>query len=325
MRQREFITLLGLPMKTIAQFVEQGINSLVDLRAALQTAMQLEFSTIPPYLCAQWSIKADPDGVGDMIGEIVVQEMFHFALAGNMLTAVGGTPDIANAAFVPSYPTNTLPGGIPQNLAVDLQPLSQDQLQVFMQIEFPEFPPVARPLGPAPATIGDFYITIADAFTAINPTIYSDAHFINTGEAVQIKSIADARAAIDRIKGEGEGTPGSPDQPPANGMQFAHYYVFKEIFIGKTLVQAEGGFSYTGPAIQFPTVLPFKQSSASPNPSNAFNQKMSQLLIDLQTCWTSGADINPAIDTMFDLQTLGQKLIQQGIRPEFKWAPPSGA
>jgi hypothetical protein len=312
-------------MKTIAQFVEQGINSLADLKAALQIAMQLEFSTIPPYLCAQWSINADPNGVGDMIGEIVVQEMFHFALAGNMLTAVGGAPNIANAAFVPTYPTNVLPGGIPQMLAVDLQPLSKDQLQVFMQIEFPEFPPVARPLGPASATIGAFYDTIADAFTAINPTIISTAHFVNMGEAVQIKSIADALAAIDRIKGEGEGTPGSPDQPPANGTQFAHYYVFKEIFIGKTLVQAGDGFSFTGPAIQFPTVLPFKQSNASPNPSLAFNQAMSQLLIDLQTCWTNGADINPAINAMFDLQTLGQNLIQQGIRPEFKWAPLSDA
>src|SRR5262245_34471642 len=162
-------------MKTIAQFVKQGIKSLADLKAALQTAMQLEFSTIPPYLCAQWSIKlnADPDRVGDTIKAIVVQEMFHFALAGNMLTAVGGTPNIANAAFVPSYPTHALPGDIAQKLAVDLQPLSRDQLQVFMQIEFPEFPPVARALGPP--TIGDFYTTIADAFTDINPAINPDA------------------------------------------------------------------------------------------------------------------------------------------------------
>src|SRR5262245_26106342 len=318
-----FINKRNRPMKTIAQFVEEGINNLADLQAALQTAMQLEFSTIPPYLCAQWSIETDPGGVGDTILEIAEQEMFHFALAGNMLTAVGGTPNIANAAFVPTFPTNELPGGISQMLAVDLQPLSHDQLKVFMQIEFPEFPPVARRPGPPPATIGAFYNTIADGFTAINPTIHSDAHFIEMRAAVRIESIADALAAIARIKGEGEGTPGSPDQPPASGIRFAHYYVFKEIFIGKALVQEGGGFSYTGPAIQFPTVFPFKQSSANPNPSLAFNQKMSQLLIDLEKCWTSGADIN--IAAMFDLQDLGQDLIRQGIRPEFKWAPPSNA
>ena len=46
-------------MKTIAQFVSDQINNLPDLKNALQTAMRLEFSTIPPYLCAQWSIKDD--------------------------------------------------------------------------------------------------------------------------------------------------------------------------------------------------------------------------------------------------------------------------
>ena len=113
-------------MKTIAQFVEDRITTLSDLKDALQTAMQLEFSTIPPYLCAQWSINSDPGGVGGMIEDIVVQEMYHFALAGNMLTAIGGVPSIANAAFIPSYPTNVLPGGIPQKLPVDLKPLTPD-------------------------------------------------------------------------------------------------------------------------------------------------------------------------------------------------------
>ena len=143
-------------MKTIAQYVKDGINSIQELQDALQTAMQLEFATIPPYLCAQWSINDDPDGVGDMIQDIVVQEMYHFALAGNILTAIGGTPNIANSAFIPQYPTNTLPGGIAQKLAVDLKPLSLDQLQVFMQIEYPEFPPVAFAARAAgPATIED--------------------------------------------------------------------------------------------------------------------------------------------------------------------------
>jgi hypothetical protein len=72
-------------MKTIAQFINDRIQSLPELQDALQTAMQLKFSTIPPYLCAQWSISADPGGVGDMIQDIVVQEMYHFALAGNHL------------------------------------------------------------------------------------------------------------------------------------------------------------------------------------------------------------------------------------------------
>lgn len=310
-------------MKTIAQFVQDGISNLADLQDALQTAMQLEFATIPPYLCAQWSVNNDPSGVGNMIQDIVVQEMFHFALAGNMLTAIGQTPSVANAAFVPSYPTHVLPGGIPQRLAVDLRPLSLDQLQVFMQIENPEFPPVALLASLPPATIGAFYDAISTGFTVVNPTIIPNAPFVNMGEAVQIKTIADARAAITRIKIEGEGTQGSPDEPPGDSSQFAHYYTFKEIFTGKTLVQNNGKWSFTGAAIQFPTVFAFQQSTVSPDPSAAFNQAMAQLLAELETCWTTGA--RPSIGAMFVLQSEGQQLIQQGIRPEFLWVDPSGA
>jgi Ferritin-like len=307
-------------MKTIAQFIKDRITSLPDLQDALQTAMQLEFSTIPPYLCAQWSINNDPNGVADMIGDIVVQEMYHFALAGNMLTAIGSVPSIANAAFIPSYPTNVLPGGIPQKLAVDLKPLTPEQAQVFMQIEYPEFPPVALAVGPA--TIGAFYHTIAEGFTTVNPAINPNAFAVNSGEAKPIKSVADALAAISLIKGEGEGTAGSPDQPPAGNKTFAHYYVFKEIFTGKTLVQDTAGhWSFTGTAIQFPTWFNFQQSTATPSPSLAFNQALSQLLIGLQACWTSG--VRPNIGAMFNLRTLGVGLIKQGIRPEFLWAPPA--
>jgi hypothetical protein len=39
-----------------------------------------------------------------LIHDIVLQEMFHFALAGNMLSAIGGTPKIANPQFLPSGP-----------------------------------------------------------------------------------------------------------------------------------------------------------------------------------------------------------------------------
>jgi hypothetical protein len=305
-------------MYTIARFVQQGIHSLVDLQAALQVAMQLEFSTIPPYLCAQWSINSDPGGVAALIQDIVVQEMYHFALAGNMLSAIGGTVNVANPGFIPTYPTNVLPGGIAQKLAVDLQPLTPDQAQVFMQIEYPEFPPVAFAAGPA--TIGAFYSALAEGFKMVNPTFNPTAYQVLSGEATAIKSLADALAAISLIKSEGEGTVGSPNQPPQGTKNFAHYYIFKEIFTQKALVQdTTGSWSFTGSAITFPTCYDFKQSATVPSPSMQFNKAVTQLLIGLQACWTSGA--KPSIGAMFNLQKLGTELIQQGIRPEFLWDP----
>lgn len=307
-------------MKTIAQFVAGRITTLSDLKDALQLALQLEFATIPPYLCAQWSIKDDPGDVGTMIEAIVVQEMFHFALAGNMLTAIGGVPSVANAAFLPTYPTNVLPGGIHQTLAVDLKPITPEQVQVFMQIEYPEFPPVALVAPTGPATIGEFYDAIAEAFTKLNPTINPGAFAVDSGEATPIKSVPDALNAIALIKSEGEGTPGSPNQPSPGSTTFAHYYVFKEIFTEKKLVQdAAGHWSFNGAPIPFPTSFDFQQSTATPNPSLRFNESLSQLLTGLQACWTSGAQ--PDINAMFELQSLGVELIQRGIRPEFLWAP----
>ena len=233
-------------MKSIAEYVQSGISTLTELEDALQTAMQLEFSTIPPYLCAQWSINSnsDPSNVAGLIQNIVIQEMLHFALAGNMLNAIGRTPSIANAAFIPHYPTHTLPGGIHLRHEVDLKPLSLAQLEVFEEIENPEFPPVALTLTKRPATIGAFYDTIAAGFDEVQPSINPQAHFVTITEMAppfgpisnpkngQILTLADAQAAISRIKQEGEGTHGDPDQPPddvASDQTFAHYYVFKDI------------------------------------------------------------------------------------------------
>jgi Ferritin-like len=82
-RQRRDIVQEGeAQMKTIAAFVGEGIATVPDLRDALQLAMQLEFSTIPPYLCALWSIdtNADPGGVAALIETIVIQEMYQWTI-----------------------------------------------------------------------------------------------------------------------------------------------------------------------------------------------------------------------------------------------------
>lgn len=317
-------------MKTIAQFIHDGIATPSDLQDALQTAMQLEFATIPPYLCAEWSINTDTSRVvTGKIQLIVKQEMYHFALAGNMLSAIGRAPMIAVKDFIPTYPANILPGGIPQHLAVDLQPLSHEQLQVFMQIEYPEFPPVALRAGTPPTTIGEFYNTISDGFNTVKPTINPNAYFVTMGQAVfPIKTIEDAQKAIAQIKGEGEGTQAvdgegthaSPYQP--DGKTFAHYYMFKEIFLGKTLVQRSGGWVFDDPPITMPTVYNFTQSTATPSPSLEFNQTLSSLLQHLQDCWAKGEALKKSINIMNDMQEIGQDLIQRGVRPEFLWNPP---
>jgi Ferritin-like len=304
-------------MKTIREYVAARILSPNDLKNALQLAMRLEFATIPPYLCAQWSVKYDPDRTEGVLHRIVSQEMYHFALAGNLLTAIGGLPSIANANFLPTYPANELPGGIPQALSIDLKPLIKEQLAAFMQIEHPDFPPVARLAERRPATIGAFYDTMIATFQTLNPTIDPNAYTVEVPFSKPIRTITDAIETIDRIKSEGEGVRESPDQPSGERVGHAHYYLFKELFVQKRLIKVGEKWSFSGVPITLPDVYYFEPSRAQPNPSIEFNRTLSKLLIDLETCWTSGVPPNVAV--MFQLQLIGQCLIKRGIRPEFLW------
>jgi len=318
-------------MKSIAEFVSNGIGSVAELQDALKLAMQLEFSTIPLYLCAQWSVDTsaggDPDSVARTIRKIVIQEMGHFALAGNILTAIQGAPDIAKPDFVTVYPTHTLPGDIQQELAVDLAPLSnspdgQSQLDVFLQIEKPEFAPVALLDLQPPATIGAFYSMISDAFDSVQNVVFNpNANSIKSGEATAIANKNDAKQAILRIKQEGEGLEGDPDEPQGAGLDFAHYYKFKEILRGAKLKKTDGNWDFNGDPIHFPRVFDFAASNANPNPSLDFNRILAKLLTELQACWIDGAEF--ATDTMDELETEGIRLVSTlHVRPQFVWADP---
>jgi hypothetical protein len=304
-------------MKTLREYVEARILSPDDLKGALQLAMRLEFATIPPYLCAEWSVKNDPHRTRAVVHRVVIQEMNHFALAGNLLTAVGGTPSVAHADFLPAYPTNELPGGIPQELPVDLKPLVKDQIAVFMQIEYPDFPPVAR-VEEAPATIGAFYDTIIETFRQTEPEIDPAALAVEVPFAQPIRTVADAIATIDRIKREGEGVPDSPSSPTGEGTSHAHYYLFKELFVQKRLIKVGDEWSFSGAPITLPEVHHFEPSTAEPELSLEFRRTLTSLMTSLESCWTTPGT-EPDVSAMFDLRSAGQDLIERGIRPEFTW------
>jgi hypothetical protein len=69
------------------------IVTLDDLREHLQWAIELEHATLPPYLCALYSLdpERNPAAV-EVVASVFAEEMFHLALAANLLNAVGGPP-----------------------------------------------------------------------------------------------------------------------------------------------------------------------------------------------------------------------------------------
>lgn len=255
-------------------------DNMEDLKQGLQTALELEHATMPPYLTALFSIKEGHNQyVYDAIKDVVMEEMLHFALVGNIMIALGFHPQISSIAFVPKFP-GSLPGGLRQDLIVHLRKCSRDQLKMFMNIESPEKQNV-EVNGVIPVfgkftnkqqtnlyTIGFLYNLLILALE--NPSIDfpgldcdpNDArvkHQVTVdgafgGKLTKIKTKEDAIAALQMIKEEGEGASPidftDPDPDAKTEMpELAHYYRFAEIVHGKRLVKTAMGYSYSGPEI----------------------------------------------------------------------------
>src|SRR5215471_15487574 len=112
-----------------------------DLHWIVQATVELEHSTIPPYLTAAFSLKP---GVNEAARNILLavanEEMLHMTIACNLLNAIGGRPDIDKPGFIPLYP-GKLPLAIDDGLIVGLRKASRSLIyDTFMRIEEPEHP-----------------------------------------------------------------------------------------------------------------------------------------------------------------------------------------
>ena len=112
--------------------------SLKQLKADLQTALQIEHATIPPYLTAFATVKnAYNSEVLSVFKTVLVQEMLHMSLVSNILNAIGGEPKLYYDGFIPQYPSH-LPGGVQPGLVVPIEKCSLSLIRnVFMKIEQP--------------------------------------------------------------------------------------------------------------------------------------------------------------------------------------------
>jgi hypothetical protein len=289
------------------------------IKTSLQAAIGLELSTIPPYLCGLWSIKNSGEQAARRIRSVVIDEMFHMGLVCNMLSAIGGTPQIVAAAA--PYP-GPLPGGVRPQLTVYLAGLTKTYVrEVFMEIEMPE-DPLARALEEGPPTIGAFYDALSEAFRQVQPAISMNNQLsrgIGTNNLEPIRDLAGVEDSITLIKEQGEGTSTSPDAPQAAG-EFAHYYKFGEIFHGRELRQVNGKWEFTGDVVPFPEVYPMGVVPAggwpNPNPEvqgllRVFNADYMSILENLEKAWAEGNEdaLTSSIGTMFSLKSTADELL----------------
>lgn len=300
------------------QFPQPLIRTLEDLKRNLQTAVALEHSTIPPYLCALYSIKEGTNTVAStIIRSVVVEEMLHMILAANILNAIGGKPVINQKEFVPTYP-GYLPGS-DKSFIVGLEKFSKESIDVFLKIEKPS-PPLPK-MDPEQAadllfedpgfqTIGQFYQAIMLGIEYVNantpggifindPEIHkrqvTQEHYYGSGGMiVPVYSIENAREAIEEIVGQGEGIDDTIDDSDAKlfgqTTEYAHYFRFNELLMER--MYAEDDTPKSGPTGEpivvdwiavhnmkaNPKVADYKDQPDLLAKAKAFNQAYTELL-----------------------------------------------
>ncbi len=314
-----------------------------DLYPLLQNAVELEHSTIPPYLTAMFSlVQGANEMIARMIRVIVVQEMSHMTIAGNLLVSIGGCPQINTPDFIPEYP-GKLPMGIGgDNFVVPIKRFSRELVKdVFMVIEEPEDPIPIRMMAEAEpefATIGRFYEAVKQKIESLGNDIFvvgEDRQVLQWFDPTRVFPIVDVKsvaAAIDVIVVEGEGTATSPFDAPGDT---AHYYTFGEIYHGHKIVKTETGFAYSGAPIAFdengvypmvdnPKAEDFPVGSLARILVERYSYSYSSLLNALHRAFNGEPEtINTAIGLMYELKPQAVRLMSTPVGDTGRTAGPS--
>ncbi|WP_219463346.1 ferritin-like domain-containing protein [Nonomuraea rhizosphaerae] len=225
-------------MTTPAPLIHRPIDTLQALGDHLQLALGVELSTIPPYLCALYSISEPASEASRLIRGVVIEEMLHMMQVANLMNAIGCIPSLEQK-YVPTYPSNLL-GHTAGGPFIQLQPLSPALARtVFMRIEQPEPGPDAPAEDEPYDTIGQFYKAIELGFVTCverfgekgvfgqDTGFQRDDTYIGPGggELHIVHDLDGAKAAIMEIVQQGEGAliqqPPAPYEEPYGG--YDHY------------------------------------------------------------------------------------------------------
>ncbi len=336
------------------------IASVANLREHLQVAVELEHSTLPPYLCALYSLDASRNPAAtEVLGSVFVEEMLHLTLAANLLNAVGGRPHFDTPEMLPGYP-RFMPHG-DRSFEMSLLPFGTEALEQFLRIERPA-PPGAPAEGDQYETIGQFYDAIRRALRDLcaefgEAVVFSGdparqvtnaLSYGGSGRIIAVDSLATALAALEEIVEQGEGASdvdvwdGDRDMFHPERDEVAHFYRIEELTLGRRY--RRGDTPQSGPsgdaiAIDLDGVRPM-----SPNPrvadhalgspirvaQDAFNHTYCTLLSMLDRAFDGRPEtLGEAVGVMYGLKSQALALMQMttgdGLAtagPTFEYVPP---
>lgn len=280
---------LKTSLKMAKKDVKNYIKDLKHLQDCLRTALQLELSTIPPYLCGLYTIKEGSNvEAAALIRSVVVEEMLHMVLVSNILNAITDPKTIKKGDklfnvkdIIPVYPT-PLPGGIVPEVPKGSPPFEVHLLK-FSREAIDEFSTIERPSDPkAPITrhfdsIGQFYEAIRYGLLRLNQTtpggifigdpkrqITPEHYYGSGGKITKVVTYEDAEEAIGEIVGQGEGIDGTIATEQVlfgEDIEYAHYFKFQEICFGRMYSANDTNFQM--PVKSIPTGKPFTVSWSS--------------------------------------------------------------
>lgn len=329
------------------------IATIESLREHLQWAIELEHFTVPPYLCALYSLDAGRNPIAiEVLAGVLVEEMLHMTLAANLLNAVGGRPRLDNPKMLPGYP-GPLPHG-DRSLEISLCRFGHEAIETFLKIEQPS-PTGAPPEGDNYESIGQFYDAIKRGFRELSATLgeanvfcgdsvrqVTDQHFSSgRGRIIAIDNLATALAAVDEIVEQGEGSndqvwDGDRDVFHPEHEQVGHYYRFQELKLGRCY--RRGDTPRSGPtghpiAIDWDGVRPMgtnpRTSDHAPgSPIRAaqeeFNHSYCALLQVLDRAFDGAPRmLGSAIGAMYTLKAQAQTLMQTSTEDGLATAGPT--
>ena len=269
------------------------IENRAQLIYLLTEAAEIEHNVLCCYLFAQFSMKDDTsEGLTSTelekvrnwrstIGEIVVQEMLHLATACNLLTAVGGAPQLRR----PNLPTS--PRAYPAAFELRLIPFSLEAVNQFVFLERPEDVDVTST--PATSyrdsalaasslrdafscerdyeTLGELYRGIEDGLDYLSQKLGEEALFVGRPSSqtagsylpglVMVQDLNSARAAVKVIIEQGEGA--SPD---AEDSHYRRFLAMRDDY--RALLEANENFRPGRPVLTNPyALLPAEAAAAA--------------------------------------------------------------
>ncbi len=287
------------------------IDTPQDLRDHIELAIKVELTTVPPYLYAMYSIADQSSEAALLIRSIVAEEMLHAALAANLLLAVGGRPNFASAAYMPTYPSD-VPHHRPP-LRVDLAPCTRELVHdLFMRIEQPEIH--GSPDQPDEfETLGQFYHALEHGLRRVNethdlfsdtqaacqlsdPSFYAPVAFDaeDSGGLMPIDGEQSAVDAIEVIVHQGEGLSDDRWADPSH-QELTHYYKLLKIYDG------ESPLGDVIPMRTNPTTDSFPEEVRPV--SDLFNAAYRYIYLLMDRMFGPEEDKGPLVDDLYGLMT----------------------